>query len=247
MHHGFRRKTGFALSATLAFGLMLTACSGDDDAVSDKAQMDPGLEGALGDQIMVDPDLAGQNEGNAALTAGNRSGALPELVRSPEASAAAREEAARMVGGADAMKSAPSPQDMAGAGDPANVLTAAARAAAAPGTDANCADKAQYTMKWAARLPRAFPVYPRGAVQEAAGTDEGACALRVVNFLTPVPRGEVVDFYYTRAVANGFAVQNTADGSDIVLGGKKGAASFVLYARELPGGGTEADLITSGG
>ena len=56
---------------------------------------------------------------------------------------------------------------------------------------------------WAAKLPAAFPVYPRGNTQEAAGTDEGQCALRVVSFLTPVALEEVLAFYYTRARAAG--------------------------------------------
>ncbi len=52
---------------------------------------------------------------------------------------------------------------------------------------------------WANRLPAAFPVYPRGAVQEAAGTDDDACALRVVNFQTGVSLDDVIDFYFSSA------------------------------------------------
>ena len=76
----------------------------------------------------------------------------------------------------------------------------AARAANAP-NGRPCAGMVEYTAAWAAKLPDAFPVYPRGAVQEAAGTDAGGCALRVVNFQTPVPVSEVMDFYFTRAAA----------------------------------------------
>jgi len=57
-------------------------------------------------------------------------------------------------------------------------LTAAARAAASPAGKGNCAEIAGYTMAWAAKMPASFPVYPRANVQEAAGTDEGGCALR---------------------------------------------------------------------
>ena len=101
-------------------------------------------------------------------------------------------------------------------------------------------------MQWAARLPRAFPVYPRAAVQEAAGTDAAGCALRVVNFVTPVPLGEVVDFYFTRARSAGFSARRVLQGGDDVLAGVKGRASYVIYARRLPSGHTEIDLVTSG-
>ncbi|HZF46472.1 MAG TPA: hypothetical protein VEZ26_09055, partial [Sphingomonadaceae bacterium] len=80
-----------------------------------------------------------------------------------------------------------------------------------------------------------------------AGTDEGNCALRVVNYLTAVPLDEVVDFYFTRASAAGFTAQRVKEDGDDVLGGTKGKASFVIYVRALPKGGTEVDLITNGG
>jgi hypothetical protein len=102
-------------------------------------------------------------------------------------------------------------------------------------------------MQWAAQLPAAFPVYPRGAVQEAAGTDASGCSLRVINFVTPVPLGEVMYFYYSRARTAGFSTRRVLQAGDDVLGGTKGAASYVVYARRLPSGNTEVDLVTSGG
>ena len=94
-------------------------------------------------------------------------------------------------------------------------------------------------------MPDAFPVYPRGAVQEAAGTDAGGCALRVVNFQTPVPVSEVMDFYFTRAAAAGFSAQHVLQGGDNVLGGVGGRAAYTVYARKLPSGAAEVDLVTS--
>ena len=119
-------------------------------------------------------------------------------------------------------------------------LVAAARAAG------GCAERAENTARWAARLPQPFPVYPRGAVQEAAGTDAAGCALRVVSFVTPVPLGEVLDFYFTRARDAGFSAQRVLQDGDDVLAGVKGGASYVVYARRLPSGTTEVDLVTSG-
>ena len=145
------------------------------------------------------------------------------------------------------MKKAPEPREVGGNLPAGATLTAAARGAAAPGGNGDCAARAQYTMQWAARLPAPFPVYPRGAVQEAAGSDASGCSLRVINFVTPVPLGEVMDFYYSRARTAGFSTQRVLQAGDDVLGGTKSTASYVVYARRLPTGNTEVDLVTSGG
>lgn len=231
----------------LPSALLLAACGGDadgDDAVVDG---DAALAGALGDQIMVDPDLAGQNQANSAVSAARRDGSLPPEARSPEAIAKARGEALKLLGGPGSLKKAPAAMEISGALPADAALSAAARAAAAPGGgNVNCADKAEYTMQWAAKLPKAFPVYPQGAVLEAAGTDEGACSLRVINYVTAVPLNEVIDFYYTSASSAGFSTQLVREGTDDILGGVKGKASYVVYARKSPSGTTEVDLITSG-
>lgn len=241
-----RKNALVLLAATPA--LLLAACGGNDEkAETPKGTADSELASALGDEIMVDPDLAGQNQANSAVSAGLRDGALPPEMTSPEALERARGEALKLVGGPGRMKKAPAAQEVAGKLPEGSALAVASRAAAAPGGNGNCADLAQYTMGWAAKLPAAFPVYPQGAVQEAAGTDEGACALRVVNYVTAVPLSEVIDFYYTRAAAAGFTAQRVKEDGDDVLGGTKGNASFVVYARALPKGGTEVDLVTNGG
>ena len=96
-------------------------------------------------------------------------------------------------------------------------------------------------------MPSAFPVYPRGAVHEAAGIDSGQCHLRVVNFTTPVALSDVLDFYYTRAIADGFVVQRIMQGQDNVLGGVRQGRSFMVFARSAAGGQTSVDLVTTGG
>ena len=240
------RITRFA-SLALAPALFLAACGDGDDAAEIDAESDAALASALGDEIMVDPDLAGTNRANSAVSASLRDGALPPEMRSPEAVARARADALRLVGGPGSLKKAPEAREVSGSLPEEAALTAAARAAAAPGDNINCADKAEYTIQWAAKLPETFPVYPQGAVQEAAGSDEGPCALRVVNYVTAVPLGEVIDFYYTRAADAGYTTQRVREGSDDVLGGVKGKSSYVVYARKLPSGSTEVDLITNGG
>jgi hypothetical protein len=230
----------------LAPALLLAACGSKDEPAKPAAD-DPALAGALGDQVLTDPDLAGENGANRAASLPSGDGAVPAADMSPEALAAARGAALKLVGGPGTMKKAPEAREVKGALPADSQLTAAARAAASPGGKGNCSALAKYTAAWAAKLPGAFPVYPKGAVQEAAGTDEGDCALRVVNFITPVPVGEVIDFYFTRASAAGYSAQHVRQAGEDQLGGTKGAASYVVYARELPNGGSSVDLVTNGG
>lgn len=227
--------------ASLAGVLLLAGCDSSPES-KDGVEQDPAVSGALGDQIMVDPDLAGQDGGAVSPEGGSAD--LPPEQRSPEAIKAAIAEATKMVGGA--LKSAPQPA----AGGTSSLVEGAATAAQvaqeARAASTDCAEKVQYSATWAAKLPSAFPVYPRGAVQEAAGTDNDGCKLRVVNFVTPVTPGDVIDFYFTRAGSGGYSTEYHMDGSDHVLGGKRGGAAYLLYARKLANGLTEVDLIASG-
>lgn len=233
------RHTLIAFCAPIA---LLAACSDKaDDAAPD--EMDPASEQALNEDLMTDPDLAGSNEANAALS-GSSDGSLPTINRSPEAIASARSRAVQMVGGADALKPAPTPRALSGTDSPTRAMTQAARAAVSPG-GLNCAEQVQHTTSWAAKLPPAFPVYPRGSTIEAAGSDTGSCALRVVTFRTPVPLDDVLAFYNTRALGDGFGVEHVTMGGDNILSGTKGEAAYVVYGRRLPSGLTEIDLVTS--
>lgn len=231
-------------TSLLAATLLLSACGDKPKESAPGAESDPALTGALGDQIMVDPDLAAQNRGNAAVTGGGpATGAIPPEKATPEAAQAARTEAAAISGG----KLEAAPQPGSGAAVTQAGATAQQVAAGALPGGGNCADKADYSTAWAARLPAPFPVYPRGAVQEAAGTDKDGCKLRVVNYVTPVGIDDVVSFYFTRARMAGFDAAHRKDGQDNVLSGTKGKGAYVVYARKLPSGLTEVDLVTNGG
>ncbi|MBU3992825.1 MAG: hypothetical protein KKA12_09850 [Alphaproteobacteria bacterium] len=223
---------------------LVAACERKPGGPAASAELDPAVAGALGDAIMVDPDLAGQNPPPGALTGGGPASApIPPEDRSPEAIAAAKAEAASLVGGAFRHLPAPVQGGPSGAGETA-ALTARG-ALAGLGRGKACADRAEYTMAWAARLPVPFPVYPRGHVQEAAGTDVDGCRLRVVNYLTPVAPADVLDFYWTRARAAGFAAEHRIEGGDHVIGGSRGSAAFAVYVRSRDGL-AEVDLVTSG-
>ncbi len=225
--------------------LALAGCADREERAEPLGDDDPALSAALADPIMIDPDLAGQNRANSAAALPSQDGSLPTVDNNREAIAAARADALKLVGGPGRMRKAPEPREVAGALPAGASLTAAARAAAAPGADASCADRAEYTMQWAARMPAPFPVYPRGATQEAAGTDAAGCSLRVVNFVTPVPLGEVMDFYFTRARAAGFSADRVLQDGEDVLAGTRGEATYAVYARRLASGLTEVDLGTS--
>ncbi|MGX7895835.1 hypothetical protein [Tsuneonella sp. HG222] len=226
--------------------LLLAGCGKEETALQ-KPEDDPAMTSALGDQIMVDPDLVGQNRAANAAVVSSGDGSIPVEDSSPEAVAAARSEALDLVGGPGKMKKAPQPREIAGELPADATLTAAARAAASPGGSGDCAQAATYTASWAAKMPKPFPVYPRGAVQESAGTDAGRCRLRVVNFTTPVPVKEVMDFYFTRAASAGYSAQHVLTGEEHAMGGNREGASFMVYARRTPTGGSSVDLVTNGG
>ena len=226
--------------------LLLGACGGgSDNAQESSVDSDAAVSSALGDQIMVDPDLATQNQASSAVGANLVNGELPPEMRSPEAIARARAEAINQVGGPGKLRKTPAALEVSGAMPADSVYSTAAQVAARAG-GGDCTKKVDYTMQWAAKLPANFPVYPQGAVEEAAGTDAGGCSLRVVTFVTPVPLGEVIDFYYTRAANAGFKLQHVKDGGGDVLAGVKDGSSFTVYARATPSGSTEIDLTTTG-
>lgn len=227
---------------TLVSALMLAGCSSGEKQQPDPADTDPALNGALGDQIMVDPEMAGEQ--GAAVSAEGRKITVPPQDRTPEAIAAAKKQAAQLVGGT--LKPAPSPAQGGANTLAEGAATAAQVAAESKVAKADCSAKVQYSNTWAAKLPAELPVYPRGAVQEAAGIDGQGCALRVVNFATPVSVSDVMSFYYTKAVGAGYGAEYKVDGGDSVLGGRKGGKAYVVYARKLENGLTEVDLVASG-
>ncbi|WP_404479855.1 hypothetical protein [Novosphingobium sp. BL-52-GroH] len=221
--------------------LLLAGCNSGDKKPT-ASETDPALSGALGDQIMVDPEMSGEQGAAVAPNGGQIT--IPPQDRTPEAIAAAKKQAAQLVGGT--LKAAPAPAPGGANALAQSAATAAQVAAESKAASADCSAKVQYSNTWAAKLPAEIPVYPRGAVQEAAGIDGNGCALRVVNFATPVSVDDVVSFYYTKAAAAGYGAEHKLDGSDHVLGGRKGGKAYVVYARKLDSGLTEVDLVTSG-
>lgn len=222
---------------------LLSACGGGAADEAEGEAMDPASQQALNDELMTDPDLANRNEAGAALS-GTGNDAIPEIDKSTKAIEAATSRATELVGGTANMKPAPAARKLAASAPDSKAMVAAAQAAVSPG-GANCAESVKYASAWAAKLPAAFPVYPRGNTLEAAGTDEGDCALRIVSFLTPVALEDVLAFYASRASAAGFAVEHVVkDGSNVLSATKRNSA-LVVYAKRLPSQVTQIDLVTS--
>lgn len=201
--------------------LTLAACGkGAPVPEADEAR-DPAIVAALADPIMIDPDLASQNRGNAAIALDSFA-SVPLDAASPESIAAAKADAARLAGGM--IRTAPDP---AGEDEPfAPAITAGQIAAALAGNPDGCLENLRYGYGWAAQFHPALPIYPRGHVQEAAGT--AGCGLKAAVFSTPVEPAAVIDFYFTRASTAGYSAQRRRAGEVEVLAGTKGGAAYLV-------------------
>ena len=222
----------------------LAACGPGEGASPPPAEQDPAIEQALNDPLMIDPDLASRNEGNAALS-GPPDGALPVPDTSPEEVAAARAEALALLGGRGNVPELPEAEP----GEPipgTAQLTAGARAELLPGTRA-CIDRLTYTFDWAARMPETLPVYPRAAARESAGADADGCVLRSIRFVTPVTVEDVLAFYLGRARQAGLSAQLVEAGEWTTLEGRGSGLAYRIDARAVGGDLTDVALVTSGG
>jgi len=190
---------------------------------------------------MVDPDLASQNEANAALTMGYDS-SIPPLLTGPEqrAKTKAASRAFLLDGGKIANLPTPNTDDdwpqLAGA------ITAAERVSriefAKP-----CAERLNYSAIWAARLPEFAKVVPLGAVVEAAGNPERPCNIRSVTYLTDLPVEDVMQFHYNLAVRAGLAPLYSM-GEESAVHGTSAKGSVAVHARTRGGFQTEVDIVT---
>lgn len=230
-------------AALLVLAASLAGCSGQK-APQQRAEQDPAVSAALNEQLMTDPDLARINPDNRVLAGGGPAAApIPLEDRSPEAIARARADAAALLGRA----AAPAPQPTAPALSPLPRDTVALAAAAALGqAGAGCIGKLDYGFIWAARMPAALPVYPRGHAQDAAGTDKEGCALRAMSFVTPVPVEDLVAFYWATTRRAGLAAEHRLAGRDEAVIGRKGGALAAAFVRARDDGLTEVDLVSSG-
>ncbi len=204
----------------------LAACS-EDPAPPAAPPRDPLIEQALNDPLMTDPDLSANNEAAAALTV-RVDGPLPVLPATPEEVAAARAEAALLVGGADKLRAPPAASGKVAPlrepHDPSDHLAMLRDKTGCRATLSNSAI-------WAARLPAAMPVYPRGATQAATGGEGSGCRVMAVVFTTPVPQADVLAFYWHQAKEARLAPRRLQAGGEDVLQGQGAGTAFDLRTR----------------
>jgi len=242
------RTIGFILFVFLP--LALAGCGGADttnNLMSDAElgnAADPAVTGALQDQIMVDPQLGRQANGDAI-----RPPAQPGSGGVPDDAVAAN---GAKVDTAGLMK-APAPT----AGKDCPQCKAAREAVTLGGIAARqpnarikgCAGSLQYSARWAQRLPADLPLYPQARVSEAAGAEGGKCALRVVSFSAAQPIDALLDWYYTKAVRAGYSAEHQTEGAQHILGGTRARddGAYVLFLTARRDGGTDVDLVANNG
>lgn len=216
------------------------------DGTNGGSARDPAVMSALQDQIMVDPALAGQANYDSI-----RPPAQPYSTPIAPDMAAANAQPVADLSSSETLKSAPAPVR----GQACSQCTAARESLTLGGLverQANrgaraCAGSISYSTRWALRLPASVPLYPDARVSEAAGTEAGPCALRVVSFATAAPLQRVLDWYYTRVSKSGYSAEHQAEGDEHVLAGTLGDSAYAVFATARADGGTDVDLVANNG
>lgn len=236
------RRTKLMIATAIA--LSLAACGRKDreqaslDVLDNELvgnATDPALTAALEDQIMVDPNLAAKGAAGTRRTPG----AIAQPIPADRRADAAKAEYAMANG--KLLRTPAAGKFTGNAGEPATL----GQLAAAQKGGAGCAEKLDYSARWAARLAPEMSVYPKAQVVEAAGGNEAPCKMRVVTFRADANMQAVLDYYYTKALRAGYSAEHLEDGKDHMLGGTRRDDAFMLFLRTLPGGGTEVDLVSN--
>lgn len=227
-------------SAALAAALMLAACGGGSDeaelanldAQIAGNEADPALTSALEDQIMVDPTLSQQSNGNAVRP--------PETPMTAQYPVTAEDvDAARTGRG---LMSAPKPTRAD------HVQFSELRQDMAARRGVACGERFDHDPAWASRLPAAFAVYPGARLTDAAGNDQGDCRVRVATFVADAPWQRVLDWYHTRAVRAGYSSEHQLRGADHILGGANERTGGAFYLIVTPKGrGSDVAIIANNG
>lgn len=232
------------VAVLIAAPVLLSGCKDNrnldtlDNQLTSANATDAALQGALNDQIMVDPELTRQANGAAV-----RPPAKPYSAEVPPAGSEAAADAGRL-------RHAPAPgKDCPECATRKGALTLGelARRQKAPRVG-SCSADVQYGAEWATRLAD-LPIYPGGHVSEAAGANRNGCALRIVSFTTTAPASRVIDWYYTQATRAGYDAEQQSDGRQRILGGTRDrdGGAYLVFVDPSDGGGSSVDLVVNNG
>lgn len=225
------------------FALILSACAQSEDRETEEDFGDPIIQQALNDRLMVDPDLAFQNEGNAALTIGFDH-SLPPIDTSPDTLLQIRDDARVRLLDGGAVLELPEASQSDDVEPLAGVFNARERALKVPASR-QCLDGLEYSAIWAARLPSFAEILPRGAVVEAAGTGLKRCKLRVVSYRTPLSVKEALQFHWTNLVRAELKPRYLElAGGEYALQGAKRSAAVAINAWPFSDKLTSVEIIS---
>ncbi|MFN4112744.1 MAG: hypothetical protein ACK4GD_02250 [Sphingomonadaceae bacterium] len=237
MGPGLNRATPLALAT-----LLLAGCGDAPAATSPFEDIEPAAARALNDPLMTDPDLVAINEASSALT-GSNDHSLPLMIDTPEAVREAQDRAIALLGGSGSVPPLPAPGPLEEETQVSPLVMLDEVAARLAGAE-RCLASARYSAAWAARLPDAVPIFPRGATIEAMGSDAPGCALRAVRFRSPVPAEDLARFYFGKSREAGYRANYAANDESWQVTGQTGAARFLVRGRPSLLGGQEVDVIT---
>lgn len=244
---------------TLAAAMMVSACgdsNGNERALSEldtdltNTTGDPAVEGALEEQILIDPQLADSANGNAVRSpSAPASGAVPTNTNYEGAVATAADIGDMKLLSAGKPRVISEEELCADCQADKNGMTLGAKAEKQRAQKGTCDANLSYSMDWANRMPATFPVYPKGRVIEAAGVESGACSIRVVSFSSANAMQSIVDYYFTRARGAGFTAEYVLRDGEHALGGvrTKDDGAYYITFRMRKDGGTDVDIVANGG
>lgn len=229
--------------ASLALSMMLSACGegASDEAPAIVNEIDPYLARALNDPLMVDPDLAYRNEGNAAITIGYDH-ALPSFKGSEASAGRAREEARLELLEQGVIEDLPLASQSAGPAILAQEFGVEA-VLSAVNAPVECRKNVQGSFAYAAAMPDVVPIMPHGMVRVAAIVDQPECQLHLARYFTPAAVGDALQYHFTKLKRAGFEPAYYTQPEASLIADRRG--TFVqIYARKTSGDLTAIDLIS---
>lgn len=113
---------------------------------------------------------------------------------------------------------------------------------------AGCSLEVNYAPQWSTRLPNALPLPPRAKVEEAAGSNRGACALRAINYSVPESPRVMAGYYTELARIAGFELTSASEGKGTMLSAWRDRDGAAFYAIIQPRpDGASVDFVTNRG